>query len=219
MIDDYILVRKKRKSIGLYLTKDGKLKVHAPLRMSVKVIEETIEHYKDWINERIKAIRGAKPPKTYTEGEEFPYLGQHYKLKFTSDQESPVLLKDEICIDKQYEKHAESALKFWYWQEAEKLLVQRTLWYSTQLLLKHKRIKISKATTRWGSCSNQGSINLNWRLIMAPLQVIDLVVVHELMHLNQMDHSKAFWKKVEKLIPDYMQWEKWLKVNGRTLDF
>ena len=219
-MEEYILVRRKRKSIGLFLTPEGKLKVHAPLRMPLAVIEDTLEHYRNWIELRVQEIRENKQTgKSYTVGEEFPYLGKNYPLRFVENQAEPVLLKEAICIDKKYQNKAEQALKSWYWKEAEKLLVQRTLWYSSRLLLRHKRIKISKARTRWGSCSARGSINLNWRLIMAPLQVIDLIVVHELMHLNQMDHSKTFWKKVEKLIPDYKKWEKWLKENNKTLSF
>lgn len=219
-MEDYILVRKRRKSIGIFLTPEGKLKIHAPLRMSVKVIEETLERHKDWLELRLSEVRAARQAgRSYAEGEEFPYLGQSYPLRFVENQSEPVLLNESICIDKRFEEHAEQALKFWYHQEAEKILVQRTLWYSLKLLLRHKRIKISNAKTRWGSCSASGSINLNWRLIMAPMQVIDLIVVHELMHLNQMDHSKAFWAKVEKLIPDYKKWEKWLRDNNKALSF
>ncbi len=217
---DYILVRKKRKSIGFFLTKENKLKIHAPLKMPVRVIEEILVNYKDWIETRVAEIKKNRQsgPK-YAEGEEFPYLGKNYPLRFVEGLEEPVLLRDAICIDKRFEEEAEQALKFWYRQEAEKILVQRTLWYSSRLLLRHRRIKISNARTRWGSCSTSGSINLNWRLVMAPMQVIDLICVHELMHLNQMDHSKAFWKKVEELIPDYMKWEKWLKENNKALSF
>ena len=79
------------------------------------------------------------------------------------------------------------------------------------------RISIREQKTRWGSCSSKGNLNFNWRLIFAPPEVLDYVVVHELAHRKEMNHSKAFYAIVESIMPDYRKWKKWLKENGGTL--
>jgi predicted metal-dependent hydrolase len=98
-------------------------------------------------------------------------------------------------------------------------LRQRVAYYANLTGLTYKSVKINEAKTRWGSCSYTGAINFTWRLILAPERVIDYVVVHELMHLKQPNHSFRFWNEVKNLVPDYKQDEKWLKNNGHRLRF
>ncbi|SHI46022.1 hypothetical protein SAMN02745229_03118 [Butyrivibrio fibrisolvens DSM 3071] len=81
----------------------------------------------------------------------------------------------------------------------------------------HKKIAIRDQKTRWGSCSSSGTLSFNWRLIMAPPEVLDYVVVHELAHFTHMDHSKAFWATVESVLPDYEKHRKWLNEHGQEL--
>jgi len=83
--------------------------------------------------------------------------------------------------------------------------------------LRYNRIKITNALKTWGSCSHQGNLNFTWRLIMAPLNVVDYVVVHELIHLDEKNHSRTFWEKVEILMPGYKEHKEWLKKNGHIL--
>ena len=84
--------------------------------------------------------------------------------------------------------------------------------------LQYQRLSIREQKTRWGSCSSQKNINLNWRIILAPEKVLDYLIVHELAHLQQMNHSSAFWSLVETYIPDYRIWRKWLKDNSSALN-
>lgn len=219
MIKEYILVRTKRKSIGLALTPEGELKVYVPHRMPVKVINETLERHKDWIEQRKQKLLAQRvPPKTFTEGEELPFMGKYYKLRFVQNPKEVVTFQDGFMnVDDQFKEDAKDFIIWWYKYQAKMLLVQRTLIHGNQLLLHHRKVKISNAKTRWGSCSSYGSINLNWRLILAPEPVMDLVIIHELIHLNQMDHSQDFHKKMEKIIPDHEKWNKWLAKYGRYL--
>ncbi len=89
--------------------------------------------------------------------------------------------------------------------------------YSEMTGLIHRSIKITSAKKRFGSCSPNGSLNFSWRLMMAPLNIIDYVVVHELVHIEERNHSKNFWNKVRIILPDYKQSEKWLKDNSQLL--
>ncbi len=109
-----------------------------------------------------------------------------------------------------YTKEQEKELR----QQARKRLTERTDYYKTILGVNYKRIRIADQKTRWGSCSSTGTISYNWHLVLLPDAILDYVVVHELCHLRQMNHSKDFWKLVEGMLPDYQSRRKWLKDNG-----
>ena len=102
-------------------------------------------------------------------------------------------------------------------QKAGILLGERTALYAERMQVSYKRITIRDQKTRWGSCSTAGNLNFNWRLVLAPREVLDYVVIHELAHRREMNHSAAFWRIVEAEMPDYRKYRDWLKKNGRFL--
>ncbi len=104
-----------------------------------------------------------------------------------------------------------------YIELARDIFTRKTEWYARIMGVTYGRISIREQKTRWGSCSSKGNLNFNWRLIFAPPEVLDYVVVHELAHRKEMNHSKAFYAIVESVMPDYRKWKQWLKENGRTL--
>lgn len=99
-------------------------------------------------------------------------------------------------------------------EQAREVLTKRTDYYKEILRVDYQRIRIGNQKTRWGSCSSRGTISYNWHLILMPEPIIDYVVVHELCHLVEMNHSPSFWKKVSEVLPDYQSRRKWLKENG-----
>jgi predicted metal-dependent hydrolase len=105
----------------------------------------------------------------------------------------------------------------WYKQQARWVLAKRVEWFASRCKFTYTQVRISSAHTRWGSCSSRGTLSFTWRLVMAPLEVVDYVVVHELAHLRVKNHSPAFWKEVEAILPDYKARQKWLKTNGKLL--
>lgn len=104
-----------------------------------------------------------------------------------------------------------------YREQARAVFSQKCSYYARMMGVTYGRISIRDQKTRWGSCSSQGNLNFNWRLIMAPAGVLDYVVVHELAHRKEMNHSSAFWSIVERTMPNYKIYQKWLKENGRML--
>ncbi len=104
-----------------------------------------------------------------------------------------------------------------YIELARDIFTQKTAWYAQIIGVTYNRIAIREQKTRWGSCSSKGNLNFNWRLIFAPPEVLDYVVVHELAHRKEMNHSKAFYAIVESVLPDYRKWRRWLSENGDTL--
>lgn len=104
-----------------------------------------------------------------------------------------------------------------YKKMARDVYEQKTAYYAKRMNVTYGRIAIRDQKTRWGSCSSAGNLNFNWRLILAPAGVLDYVVVHELAHRRQMNHSARFWSVVEEEMPDYKRYVKWLKEHGREL--
>ncbi|MDO5134770.1 MAG: SprT family zinc-dependent metalloprotease [Eubacteriales bacterium] len=102
-------------------------------------------------------------------------------------------------------------------KEAGVVLRQRSAYFAKRLQVHYNRITIREQRTRWGSCSSNQNLNFNWKLILAPMEVLDYVVVHELCHLKEMNHSPAYWREVEKILPDYERQKDWLKQNGWKL--
>lgn len=145
------------------------------------------------------------------------YLGKQYLLEIRKNKKSIIELEDKLYIAGVNEKYIKKYLESWYKQQARKVIIERVYLYSNLSGLKFSSVNLTSATTRWGSCSSQKSLNFNWKLIMAPLEVIDYVVSHELAHLAELNHSKAFWERVRKMFPIYREYRTWLKRHGHTL--
>ena len=97
------------------------------------------------------------------------------------------------------------------------VIPRRVAYFADKIGVSYGRITLRQQKTRWGSCAANGNLNFNWLLILSPPEVLDYVVVHELCHRKEMNHSQAFWKEVEAILPDYREREKWLKDNGWKL--
>ncbi|MFA4888149.1 MAG: SprT family zinc-dependent metalloprotease [Candidatus Omnitrophota bacterium] len=148
---------------------------------------------------------------------EFLYLGNAYKLYLTDKQRPALCFDNRFLLDRNYRSNQKNEFLRWYKEQARLKIGERAELYSVIAGLKYKKINISNARTRWGSCSAKGRLNFSWRLIMAPIKVIDYVVVHELTHLTIMNHSKKFWQEVAIILPDYKSYRKWLRKNGHLL--
>ena len=214
------LIRSSRKTIALIIQRDGTLTVRAPLRMSESRIRAFVETHTDWIIKNKTKIRTAVPlsPKRYAEDETFLFLGQSYPLKIVPRQRLRLDFDGHTFkIAKSALPIAEEVFKKWYKKQAALLLSERVHIQVKKHGFRYQRIRISSARTRWGSCSSTGALSFTYRLMMTPLDVVDYVVVHELVHTQVKNHSKIFWSRVGEILPDYKTHLAWLKKNGRYL--
>ena len=177
--------------------------------------------------------RGPRVPRLYRAGEQFHYLGKELSLRFLkSDQQrahvwpSGSFLFIEVPErewDARMESHPfneyEDAVISFYRREAEQFLPPRVMAHAQRLGDRPRRVTIRGQTTRWGSCSAQRTISLNWKLMAAPLEVVDYVIIHELCHLRHMDHSRRFWDCVATFFPHYREARKWLQQHAHDFDF
>lgn len=214
------LIRSKRRTIALIIERDGTLTVRAPMRISQAQINSFVQEKSDWVTrtrERLKSIRQT-PSRQYTDGETFPFLGASFDLKLVKPQHPSLKFDNGFTLSHTAQKRGESIFTLWYKERAYEVISERVTQFAQQYNLTPGQVKITSAKTRWGSCSPNGTLNFTWRVVMAPLDVIDYVVVHELAHLHVKNHSSKFWKFVEAIYPDYKNQRKWLRENGEKLN-
>ena len=191
--------------------------VRSPKHIPLYYIEQLVSKRSSWIRKKINYIqsRPKVAPKEFVEGEGFLYLGKTYGLKFVDSDE--ICLGENLCIPRKMLPKASVYLKEWYRTQAAQKIQERTEWHAKKMGVDYKSINIRDAKSRWGSCNSKGALSFNWRLIMVPLEVFDYVVVHELTHLLELNHSDNFWTKVRILEPNYVKYVNWLKDNAYLL--
>ena len=200
--------------------KNSLAKSNAHLRMAEKYVREFVESHADWIRRKQAQAQAAPVPlkKNYSDGELFLFLGNEYPLVMVAHQHPALVFHDnKFQLAKAFQPGAREAFIRWYKIQALELISERVSFYARQNNYTYVNIRISSARTRWGSCSASGTLSFTWRLVLAPLDVIDYVVVHELVHTRIRNHSPAFWHRVAEIMPGYKRQVTWLKKNGRFL--
>lgn len=229
-IIEYTIEYKKRKTVELKIDPTGVVRIKAPKGTDESVVLKILIKKGDWILKKIdemftKSKRIEK--RSYEDGEEILFLGKLLKLTIyrrdlTKTNISIVNNELIISVPNKFEIEEISALvEKYYRKELKKIIDKRIGFYQNNFKIKPKNITIKSQKTRWGSCSSERNINFNWKLIMAPIEIIDYLIVHEMSHLVHMNHSKSFWSLVGKIMPDYKKRQNWLNENGflLTLDF
>lgn len=236
-MEAYQLTRSRRKSLSLAIGKDGSLLVKAPNWLPKYQIEEFIRQKSDWIQTKRLELyqkQQQKAAHTFQEGDCFLFLGERYYLRVHCMEQckGKVEMQENILsvtTENPRSVQVKEILERWYLAQAREIFSERTAHYyplaaqaaekAGENMSSMNRITVRNQKTRWGSCSSKGNLNLNWRLLMAPKEVLDYVVVHELCHLVYMNHSRQFWNLVETVLPEAMEYRSWLKQNGSLLDW
>jgi predicted metal-dependent hydrolase len=217
------LLRSPRKTISLQITSDARLIVRAPYLASEDYIYQVIRKKTGWIRAKQDYFlrrQNTAPQRTFVPGEEFMFLGQSYALKASEELPKAIVFDgDSLMVSAVVLENAREHLEFWYKERALEYMREKCGHYARLAGLTYKSVRISGAKTLWGSCGYKDTLNFSWRLIMAPVQVVDYVIVHELMHLKHRNHSRRFWAEVGNMMPDYRQKEHWLKQNGHLLNW
>jgi predicted metal-dependent hydrolase len=216
------IIRTKRKTIALIVQADGTLLVRAPKHAPKREINALIKKHAAWIEKKQAEARKnqkAFAPKKFIEGEFFFFLGEKYPLHFVEKAKKKLFLDSDFQMRRSAQNNAAQIFEQWYKKEARQIFNERVGFYAKKYDFSYEKLKLSSAKRRWGSCSERGNINLTWRLVMMPPEIIDYVIVHELCHLREQNHSKAFWTQVKGILSDYKQRRKWLRENGQKFHF
>lgn len=216
----------KRKSIEIGVTPSGDIRLKVPLRTSDKSISDIIKKKSDWLIEKLALVANNTISKRqYVSGETILYLGQpiYVQIKRRDVNRLQIsMVENEVVIvvatDTGNEEIKDLLIGL-YKKLLKALIISRIDFYQSRFDKRPSRVTIRDQKTRWGSCSSRASLNFNYRLLMAPIEIIDYIVVHEMCHMDYMDHSKEYWQRVKEVMPDYLKYENWLKDNGKYLNF
>ncbi|MDD4238551.1 MAG: SprT family zinc-dependent metalloprotease [Desulfotomaculaceae bacterium] len=216
---DYALIYKKRKTMGIYIDSYGHVEVQVPKETPEEKVLQLLEVKWDCIQRTTKEMKErmvGQQEKVYEHGEVFQYSGNDYPIEIIEDisvQQDHVTFKGDklIIYVKQHEdERVRQALKRFYYQMCKSLVERRIRFYQSSFKLKPRSIKISDSKSRWGTCDSKLQLTFNWKLAMAPLEVIDYIVVHEMCHMVHLNHDRSFWRLVGKILPDYEELQNWL---------
>lgn len=215
----------RRRKMCIAISPDNKIIVKTNSSVSEKDIAAFVKNKENWIHKILEFNCNARKtfiPKQFVSGESFLFLGREYNLFVQkgiipaiqlNDQQLNVYVPNRFFLQLDY---LQKKLICWYKCSAYEVIFQRVNIYKQVLDVKVKEIMIRDLKRAWANCSSRGIITFSWRLVMAPLEIIDYVIVHELAHLIHHNHSSLFWQTVETIKPDYKQLKKWLKVNENT---
>ncbi len=219
MITPDFIERSNRKTLSLAVMKDGNVVVKAPISVKDEIIRRFVEDKQNWIREKLYLINQTKAKfDDVTNYKKFMLYGNKYSLFLSDVRKIEVNDNFQIVMPRKTEEEKIlKNLKTWYKKTAKQILSDRLAFLESRLRLKSQIMKISDSRGRWGSCNSKGVICFNWRVIMLPPRVIDYVIVHELCHLVEMNHSKNFWKLVEKFLPNAAELKQEIKEYGFLL--
>ncbi|RZI41788.1 M48 family peptidase [Herbaspirillum sp. HC18] len=221
---EYRLLRSKRRSIGFVIDEDG-LRLTAPKWVTIAEIESAIREKQRWIltklNERReRSARRLQPHMQWCDGAVLPYLGGDITLRILAAQASGIAYDGsarELTVSlppDAGEQQLKDRVQGWLQLEAKRIFAERLPVYAEKLGVAYQSFALSSAATQWGSCTAEGKIRLNWRLIHFALPMIDYVIAHELSHLREMNHSPRFWATVQSIFPEFEAAKRALRDSG-----
>jgi predicted metal-dependent hydrolase len=218
---EYSIQYSNRKTLNIIVERDRSVVVRAPLNTSKEIIEKEISKRKFFLFQKInhpQKYETPKPRKEFVSGESLLYLGKHYKMEVIQEEIDGIMFDNKFYISRENHGRAEQLFKEWYFKQAEEKIIPKVESHAKYLGVKYNTVKIMDLKYRWGSCTPKGNINFNWRLIKAPIYVVDYIIVHELTHLLESNHTSKFWNIISVQLPHYNKAKDWLKENGNLLE-
>jgi len=213
----------KRHKLTITVERDRKVVVHAPKGISDETIRQVVESKRKWIYEKIGHAQKYQelphpPGKELVSGESAFYLGRQYRIEVVKTGLTGIQFSYRFLIPASQGKKKVEALREWYINKAKEKLVPRVKLHARELGVDVAEVKIVDNSYRWGSCTLKDNVNFNWRLIKAPMFVIDYVIVHELAHLIEANHTPRFWNIVRARTSTTDKAKAWLKEHGQLLE-
>ena len=204
--------------------KGERVTIKVPFFINNNLIEQLVNKKLSWIKKQLNIQSNLVPfeKKLYVNDEKFLYLGKYYKLKIIKNKKYSVNIEgDFLQVNVKNELNIlkiKKLLKEWFYEKSLIYFKKETHNCAKKNHLKINSVKVREYKARWGSCSNNGDISFNWRLIMAPPKIIEYVIIHELMHIKEHNHSPKYWNYVKSLYPNINEAKEWLMYNGQTLN-
>lgn len=219
MTIDYKIIYTERKSVNIAIDSKANIIVRAPKHLSNTQVNNLVTKKRHWIYNKISSTKkSVETPKEFVSGESLLYLGEHYKLSIINDTFKGLRFDNEFVISNDSKGKVKSIFKNWYLSQAKRIFPPIVEQYAETLGVAYSDLYIKSMKKSWGSCSPNKSITLNWKLVKAPLYVINYIIVHELAHLIELNHSEEFWNIVSVQVPNFKRAKKWLTEHGTLLE-
>ena len=218
----------RRRTVALTVAPPGRVLLTAPPETPVERLDEVVRAKAKWIASRLRMVRPAEPkpsPRELVSGESFLYLGRQYRLDVRRGGTDPEVRLERgrlrvglpgALTGEARTRAIREALVEWYREHARERLGERTAWWAQRVGLPEPRVMVREQERRWGSCG-AGVVRFNWRIIQAPMRLVDYVVAHEVVHLVHDDHGREFWAALGRLLPDYEARREQLRTEGPRL--
>lgn len=220
------VIRTSRRKTADIRVEEGAVSIIVPAGTSPERIDQLLAAKRHWVREKITLHQESAPvsSKQFVSGEAFAYLGRNYRLKVERGSFAPAkLVSGRLLVTlpqgAEQPHMIRNALIRWYTRQAEQKLTEKVTRFAPMVEVEPDGIGIRTFKSRWGSCTSKGKLEFNWQVMMAPNQMEEYVVIHELCHLIRHDHSPEFWREMTRLMPDCQQRRKWLKENALNLRF
>lgn len=226
-IEYQLLPGSDRKTTDIVIERNGLITVRPPRRMTPDQVDATVFSKRMWIYKNLaewRDLNATRVTREWVSGESFLYLGSRYRLQLVAKQDEPLKLKEgrfsllRSVVDAGGSEAAHEAFEAFYKEKGLPRLKKRVAYFAAKVGITPGPVQIKELGYRWASCLKNGDLHFHWKCLMAPLTIIDYIVVHELCHLHHRDHSDAFWNEVDKILPDYRERKEWLRVRGAELD-
>ncbi len=220
----YQIVRSpRRQKLTITVERDRSIVVHAPQDATEKAIRKVVESKRQWLFEKVRHAqkyqdRPHAPGKEVANGESALYLGSEYRIEITETKSGGVEFSRRFHVPPAQQAKRKEVLKDWYFQRAKEAILPRVTNHARDLGVTVAAANIVENRYRWGSCTVRDHLNFNWRLIKAPMFVIDYVIVHELAHLLEANHTPRFWNIVRAQSAKAEKAKTWLKEHGDLLE-
>lgn len=213
----------RRKQLTITIERDRRVVVHAPESITEEKIREVIESKRSWIYEKTHHTQkyhtlSHPPGKELVNGESALYLGRHYQIEMIREGSTEIRFEQRFLIPAAFSSERKTVLRNWYIDRAKEKILPRAKKSAIDLGVQFADAKIVDHRYRWGSCTIKDNVNFNWRLIKAPMYVIDYVIVHELTHLLEANHTPRFWNIVRAQSPKMEKAKQWLLEQGQILE-
>lgn len=226
-IEYQLLPGTDRQTTDIVIERSGLITVRPPLRMTPDQVDQTVLSKRMWIYRNLaqwRELNANRINRELVSGESFLYLGSSYRLELVRDQDEPLKLKDgRFCLQRSIvevggKEAGHHAFEKFYTDKGLERIKRRVQHLAAKVGVTPGSVYVKDIGYRWASCLANDDLHFHWKCLMAPLTVIDYIVVHELCHLHHRDHSDAFWNEVDKVLPDYRDRKEWLRVRGAELD-
>jgi len=221
MVIEYQIKYSNRKTLNISVERDRSIIVRAPHYLTADRIDKIVQSKRQWIKEKLNHAQ--KYPliaenKEFVSGETLMYLGKNYQLLVVDEEFEGIEFEQRFKISKANQPKANELFKKWYLKQALIKIEPLATKYAKSLGVQYNQFKTSEMKYRWGSCTPANNIIFNWRIIKAPMYVLEYLVAHELVHLIENNHTPRFWNILSIQVPNYEKAKNWLKKNGQLLE-